>query len=120
MADARIGGVDSQAGMTPTLYRENMVILMVLQAIHGVLSSAVKGLSLEFDENGGATAYFLLREESASDRQEIEEDFATEVSVLTLGLSEVGDVVVRPVIELASEKPPGYRLPGRSVLLFSD
>lgn len=105
--------------MTAELYRENVVILEALQAIHGVLTSAVKGLSLEFDNDGSVTAHFLLREESASDRQEIEENFATEVSVLTNGIPGVGEVVVRPMIQLVSEKPPGYRLPGRSVFLFS-
>jgi len=64
------------------------------------------------------SAYFLLWEESASDRQEIEGNLATEVSVLTNGLPEVGEAVVRPVIEVVSEKPPDYRPPGRSVFLF--
>jgi hypothetical protein len=112
------GNMSAVAGMTPKLYRENMIILMVLQAIDGVLSSAVKGLSVEFGEAGDVSAYFLLWEESASDRLEIEENLATEVSVLTNGLPEVGEAVVRPVIELVSEKPPDYRPPGRSVFLF--
>ena len=35
-------------GMTPALYRENMVTLMVLQALAHVLTPRVKGLTLEY------------------------------------------------------------------------
>jgi hypothetical protein len=107
------------SGMTPELYRENMIELIVLQALLGVLSSRVKALTLEF-EGEDVIAYFLLREESPEDREEIEENFAAEVEAFTLGVPGVEDTLVRPVIHLAQDYPPGYVPPGRRVFRFRD
>src|ERR1700678_296040 len=106
-------------GMTPELNRENAILLMVLRALTGVLSPAVKGVSLEFI-GADVIAHFLLRRRSAVDEEEITENLTTEVSTLTNGLPDLGEIVVRPVIELVDELPSDYRLPGRVVFLFRD
>jgi hypothetical protein len=80
----------------------------------------VKAVTLEFEEEGDVTAHFLLREESPADREEIEENFPNEVSVFTIGVPGVGDTLMKPVIELATDHPPGYIPPGRRVLVFRD
>jgi hypothetical protein len=105
--------------MTPTLYRDYMVTLMVLQALTNVLTSKVKGLTLEFRADD-VVAHFVLRQESPGDEEEILENFPTEVSVLTLGLEGVGEVVVKPEIILAAESRPGDVPPGRVVFMFRD
>ncbi len=105
-------------GPSARLYRENMIILMVMQAVSGALTSNVKGLTIEFSDDGGITAHFLMRCESPEDVEEITEDFPTEVSVFTMGVPEIGDIAVRPIIELTSEHPEGYVPPGRCVFLF--
>jgi hypothetical protein len=107
------------SGMTPQLYRENMIELLVLQALLGTISTNVKALTLEFDEEQ-VTAHFLLRGESRRDREEIEENLPVEVSVLTNGLPDVGETVVISVIELLADHPIDYVPPGRRVLLFRD
>ena len=107
------------SGMTPELYRENMIELMIIQALAGHLSSKVKALTLEFN-GADVIAYFLLREESPEDREEIEEDFAAEVEVFTLGVPGLEDVLVRPVIQLVQDYPQGYVPPGRLTFLFRD
>jgi hypothetical protein len=108
------------SGVDRTLYRENMIVLMIMQAITGVLSSTVRGLSLEFTGPHDVIAHFLLREPSAMDEEEIIENLPTEVSVLTNGIEGVGEAVVRPVIELEQDHPVGYQPPGRTVFLFRD
>jgi hypothetical protein len=106
-------------GMHPKLYRENIIVLMLLQAMIGQLSNNVKALSVEFDGED-VVAHFLLREDNLADREEIFDNLPTEVSVLTNGVPGVGEVLVRPGIELVAERPPGFRPPGRIVLLFRD
>jgi len=106
-------------GMTPELNRENTILLMFLQALTGVLSPAVKGVSLEF-VGADVIAHFLLRKRSPVDEEEITENLTTEVSTLTNGLPDVGEIVVRPVIELVDEFPSDYRPPGRTVFFFRD
>src|SRR5580658_6109929 len=101
-------------GMTPELYRENMVVIVILQAICGTLTSAVKALTIE--SNGAeVTAYVLLRRESPADREEVTENLPAEVSAFTNGVPGIGEVVVRPVIQLAEDHPTGYVPPGRPV-----
>ncbi len=63
------------SGMTPELYRENMIVLMVLQALQGGLSPSMKVLTLEFGGDNDVVAHFLLREESEVDREEIEDNW---------------------------------------------
>jgi hypothetical protein len=106
-------------GMTPELYRENMIIVMVLQALLGTLSLNMKALTLEFGGDNEVVAHFLLRQESGPDREEIEENFPTEVSVFTNG-TELGEVLAVPVIEFVTDHEPGYVPPGRRVLVFRD
>jgi hypothetical protein len=105
-------------GMYPGLYRENMVVLMVLQAISGVLTCAVTAMSLEFLAEEVVLAHFLLREPSPEDEAEIYENLATEVSVFTNGLPDVGEVVLRPDIAFVADHPAGYLPPGRLVIHF--
>jgi hypothetical protein len=107
-------------GMTPAIHRENTVVLIVLQAIFGVLTSNVKGLSLEFAPDDTVVAYFLLRTRSPEDEQEILENVPTEVSVSTNGVPGVGEVLVVPKIVFADDRPHDYVPPGRTVLLFRD
>ena len=107
------------SGMTPELYRENMIELIILQALVGRLTSNLKALTLEF-HGEEVTAYFLLREDSPQDREEIEEELPTEVSVFTNGVPGVGDTLVNPVIQLVADQTEGYVPPGRRVLLFRD
>jgi hypothetical protein len=107
------------SGMTPRVNGENMIVLMVLQALLGTLSSNVKALTLEFGSEG-VTAHFLLREESSEDREQIEENLPTEVSAFTIGVPGVGDTLVIPMIELVADRAPDYVPPGRRVLLFRD
>jgi hypothetical protein len=113
------------SGMTPKLYRENFIILMVLQALFGTLSPNLKALTLEFGDNNDIVAHFLLRQESDADREEIEENFPTEVSVMTNGIelgdgTELGEVLAVPVIEFVADHEPGYVPPGRRILKFRD
>jgi hypothetical protein len=112
--------IDASAmnGMSPKLYRENQIELMVLQALYGVLSSNIKALTLEYVERD-VVVHFLLGQESEVDREEIEENFPTEISVLTLG-TDIGEVLAMPVIEFVGEHEPGYVPPGRGVLKFRD
>jgi hypothetical protein len=50
----------AMSGMSPKLYRENMTILMVLQAIYDRLTANVVALHLDFADDRRATAYFVL------------------------------------------------------------
>ena len=104
--------------MTSELHRENMIDLMVLQALYGTLTTNMKALSLEF-VGADVVAHFLLRDESEVDRVEIEDNFPTEVSVLTNG-TDIGEVLAIPVIEFVADHDPGYVPPGRRVLAFRD
>lgn len=113
-------GAGVVSGMNPNLYRENMVVLMIMQAIASVLTSNVQGLSVEFTGPHDVVTHFLLRDSSPSDEHEIFENLPAEVSVLTNGLEGVGETVVRPVVVVARDHPGGYRLPGRLVFLFRD
>lgn len=107
-------------GITPELNRENMIIITVLQALNGILSVNIKALTLEFGgSDDDVVAHFLFRKESGEDREEIEENFPTEVSVMTNG-TELGEVVAVPVIEFVADHEPGYVPPGRRVLVFRD
>lgn len=99
-------------GMTPERYRENMTIVMVLQALLGTLSLNMKALTLEFGGDNDVVAHFLSRQESGEDREEIEQNFPTEVSVFANG-TELDEVLVIPVIELVDDHEPGYIPPGR-------
>ena len=105
-------------GITPELDRQNQIEIVVLQALCGVLSSNIKALTLEYLERD-VVVHFLLREESEVDREEIEENFPTEVSVLTNG-TEIGEVLAIPVIEFVGKNEYGYLPPGRQVLKFRD
>jgi hypothetical protein len=105
--------------MTPEVYRENMIELMVLQALLGTLSTNVKALTLEY-VGADVRAHFLLRADSAEDREEIEENLPTEVSVFTNGIPGMGEVVVDPVIHLVGDEPEGFIPPGRRVLHLRD
>jgi hypothetical protein len=106
-------------GMTPELYRQNMIELMVLQALQGALTSQVKALSLEF-ENEDVIAHFVLRGPSPADEEEIRESFPGEVSALTLGDEGPGDILVSPRILHADEVVSLTDLPGRVVFWFRD
>jgi hypothetical protein len=106
------------SGMTPELDRENMIELMVLQAIYGALSTNLKALTLEF-VGTDVVAHFLLRDESEVDRVGIEDNFPTEVSVLTNG-TDIGEVLAIPVIEFVADHDLGHVPPGRPVLAFRD
>ena len=94
-------------GMTPALYRENLIILTALQALNGVLTQRVKALTLEFGADD-VVAHFVLCEDSPEDEEEILENFPTQCSVLTLRIPGVGEVVIRPQILLAADYPPGH------------
>jgi hypothetical protein len=107
------------SGMTPEVYRQNMIVIFALQAISGVLTTKVKSVTVEFVESG-VVAHFLLREESREDREEIEENFPTELSVFANGVPGVGDIRVTPIIELVAEHPPGYVPPGVRILHFRE
>jgi hypothetical protein len=96
-----------------------MIVLSVVQALCGAVSANTKAITLEFTGDD-VVAHFLLRQESPVDREEIEDDFPTEVAALTMGLPEVGDVLVIPKIELVESHPAGYRPPGRLVILLRD
>lgn len=108
------------SGMTPDLYRQNMIVILILQALCGTLTSAVKALTIEFAQGDEVTTYFLLREESSHDRIEIIENFPTELSAFTNGVPGVDEVVVRPIVQLVEEHPRGYVPPGRPVFVFRD
>jgi hypothetical protein len=110
---------EPMSGMTLALYRENMIVLMVLQALENVLTSNVKTLTLEFRLDD-VVAHFVLRQESPEDEEEILKNLTTEVSALTLGLAGVGEVVVRPRVAMAADHPPRYLPPGRVVFRFRD
>ena len=105
--------------MTPDLYRQNLTVLMVLQAIQGALTSNLKALSLEFQEDK-VIGYLLLRRRSPQDEDEILNNTPTEVSVLTNGVADLGEVLLEPEIVFVDDRPAGYVLPGRPVLLFRD
>jgi hypothetical protein len=100
-------------------YRENMVIVAAMEAICGQLTTAVKALSLDF-KSDHVVAHFLLRHESAADREEIEDEFPSEFEALTNGYPDTHGTVIRPVIQLADDRPEGYLPPGRQVFAFRD
>jgi hypothetical protein len=107
------------SGMTPKLYRENMIVLCVVQALWGALSPNMKAVTLEFPGDD-VVVHFLLHQESSTDREEIEEEFPTEVAVLAIGFPEVGDIGVSTKIELVEHHEPRFRPPGRPVIIHRD
>lgn len=107
------------SGMTPELYRENMIVLCVVQALWGALSPNMKAVTLEF-LGEDVVAHFLLHRESAIDREEVEEEFPVEVDALTAGFPEVGGVLVISKIELVEDHEPGFCPPGRPVIIHRD
>jgi hypothetical protein len=101
----------------PKLARENFIVLSAIQALHGSLSTNVTAARLEFVRDD-LRAHFLFRAEDRADRQEIEENFPTEVEVLLLG---VIDPVpgIETVIHVAAEWESSP-LSGRSLWCFRD
>ena len=69
-------------------------------------------VTVEFLDSGDIRVHFVLVEETAEDREEIEEEFPTEVEVLTLGW--IGDIGIEPVIHIGGELSLGD-LPGTPV-----
>jgi hypothetical protein len=65
-------------------------------------------------------AHFLLRRDIAEDREEIEEEFPSELSALTLGTIERGDFFIETVIHFVDEVGDEFRPPGRPVLWFRE
>jgi hypothetical protein len=105
--------------MDPQLFRENMIELVVIDALAGQLTPAVKILTLEY-VGEDVIAHFVFREESPEDRAEIESNLAAEVSALTNGWEGVGDTLVIPTIEISTDHPAGYVPTGRQVFHFRD
>ncbi len=108
-------------GRDPDVHTKNMIEVFVMQALLGVLTPNLKALSLDYftDDPTVITAYFLLREDRAEDREEFLEEFSAEVDAF-MGVPEVMGLRVKPVIEIASDRPVGYLPPGRRVLQFRD
>jgi hypothetical protein len=100
-----------------TVHRENMIVLAVVQALCGSVSSNVKAVTVEFPGDS-VLVHFLLRQDAVDDREEIMDDFPVEVVALTLGVPEVGDVFVQTSVQVMGDQRP---LPaGRLVLSIRD
>ncbi len=108
-------GTDLMTGMTPELYRENMVTLFVMDALVGELTYNVRALFLEFQADD-IVAHFLLRGPSPEDENEILEEFPFGLAALTHNIPGVGVAEVTPVIHYDGEGPT--RPPGRAVFSF--
>lgn len=103
---------ESKAEQPAALLRENNIVLCVVQALVGAVSPNYRWVTVEFLDSGDIRVHFVLTEERSEDREEIEEEFPTEVKVLTLGW--IGDIGIEPVIHIGDEL--GLRdLPGRPV-----
>jgi hypothetical protein len=98
------------------LERENAIVLMVIQALCGVVTTNWKAVSLEFPGQD-LRAHFLLRRDLPEDREEIEEEFPSEIAALTLGTIENGDILVKTIIHLVDEVGADLLPPGRMVLM---
>ena len=83
--------------------RENNLVLVVVQALCGMMTSNIRGVAVEATSDSTGIVYFALKEDSSEDREEIE-DFVSECAALDWDLEITTDVWVGNRVE---ERWPG-------------
>lgn len=94
-----------QSGRVNGLERENRIVLSVIQALVGAISSNVLRITVEL-VGTDVRVHFVLTEDSREDREEFEQEFPSEVEALLLG--DINDCKVQPVVHVGlADWPPG-------------